>query len=67
MLYSPTGVGKTWLSLAIPMIAAGRGKMDLLDWENKDPQPVSYIDGEMLEGLGWLEIEPSRSGRLRTE
>ena len=40
MLYSPTGVGKTWLSLAIALIVAGRGKMELLDWENKDPQPV---------------------------
>ena len=34
MLYSPTGVGKTWLSPAIAMILAGRGKMELLDWEN---------------------------------
>ena len=49
MLYSPTGVGKTWLSLAIALIAAGRGKMDLLDEENKDPQPVCYVDGEMLK------------------
>ena len=49
MLYSPTGVGKTWLSLAIAMIVAGRGKMELLDWENQDPQPVCYVDGEMLE------------------
>ena len=49
MLYSPTGVGKTWLSLAIALIVAGRGKMELLDWENQDPQPVCYVDGEMLE------------------
>ena len=49
MLYSPTGVGKTWLSLAIAMIVAGRGKLDLLDWENVDPQPTCYVDGEMLE------------------
>ena len=49
MLYSPTGVGKTWLSLALAMIVAGRGKMELLDWGNKDPQPVCYVDGEMLE------------------
>ena len=49
MLYSPTGVGKTWLSLAIAMIVAARGKMELLDWENQDPQPVCYVDGEMLE------------------
>ena len=31
------------------MIVAGRGKLDLLDWENEDPQPVCYVDGEMLE------------------
>jgi hypothetical protein len=49
MLYSPTGVGKTWLSLAIALIAAGGGKLELLDWANEDPQPVCYIDGEMLE------------------
>ena len=49
MLYSPTGVGKTWLSLAIALIAAGGGKLELLDWVNEDPQPVCYIDGEMLE------------------
>ena len=49
MLYSPTGVVKTRLSLAIAMIFAGRGKLDLLDWENEDPQPVCYVDGEMLE------------------
>ena len=49
MLYSPTGVGKTWLSLAIALIVAGRGKLDLLDWENEDPQSVCYVDGEMLE------------------
>ena len=48
MLYSPTGVGKTWLSLAIAMIVAGRGKMELLDWD-QNPQPVCYVDGEMLE------------------
>ena len=30
MLYSPTGVGKTWLSLSIALIAAGKG--DLKSW-----------------------------------
>ena len=39
----------TWLSLAIALIAAGGGKLELLDWANDDPQPVCYIDGEMLE------------------
>ena len=49
MLYSPTGVGKTWLSLSIALIAAGKGRVDILDWANDDPQPVCYVDGEMLE------------------
>ena len=49
MLYSPTGVGKTWLSLSIALIAAGRGSLDLLDWRNDEAQPVCYVDGEMLE------------------
>ena len=49
MLYSHKGVGKTWLSLAISLIKAGMGSLKLLDWENEDPQPVCYVDGEMLE------------------
>ena len=49
MLYSSTGVGKTWLSLAISLITAGKGSLELLDWQNEDPQPVCYVDGEMLE------------------
>ena len=49
MLYSPTGVGKTWLSLAISLIKAGMGSLELLDWQNEDPHPVSYVDGEMLK------------------
>ena len=49
MLYSPTGVGKTWLSLSIALIAAGKGRLEILDWANDYPQPVCYVDGEMLE------------------
>ena len=49
MLYSPSGVGKTWLSLAISLIKAVMGSLELLDWQNEDPQPVCYVDGEMLE------------------
>ena len=33
MLYSPTGVGKTWLSLAISLIIARNGSLELLDWK----------------------------------
>ena len=49
MLYSPTGVGKTWLSLAISLIKAGKGSLELLDWQNEDPQPVCYVDGDVGE------------------
>ena len=50
MLYSPTGVAKTWLSLAISLIKAEKGSLELLDWQiNEDPQPVCKVDGEMLE------------------
>ena len=50
MLYSPKGVGKKWLSLAICLIKAGMGSLELLDWQiNEDPQPVCKVDGEMLE------------------
>ena len=31
MLYSSTGVGKTWLSFAISLIEAGKGSLELLD------------------------------------
>ena len=49
MLYSHTCVGKKWHSLAISLIKAGMGSLELLDWQNEDPQPVCYVDGEMLE------------------
>jgi len=38
--------------MAIPSYSndvEGKRKLDLLDWENEDPQPVCYVDGEMLE------------------
>ena len=44
MLYSPTGVGKTWLSLSIALIAAGKERLENLDWANDKPQPVCYVD-----------------------
>ena len=46
MLYSPSGVGKTWLSLAVSL-KAGKGSLELLDWQNEDPQPVCYVDGDV--------------------
>lgn len=45
MLYAKRGVGKTFVSLAIACaIATGK---NLLRWENKIPEKVLYIDGEM--------------------
>ena len=32
--------------LNIAMMVAGKGQLEVLDWENKDPQPVCYVDGE---------------------
>ena len=37
------------MSLAIGMICAGGGRLDLVEWENDEPQPVCYLYGEMLE------------------
>ena len=37
------------MSLSIAMMVAGKGQLEVLDWENIDPQPVCYVDGEMLE------------------
>ena len=28
---------------------AGMGSLELLDWQNEDPQPVYYVDGDVLE------------------
>ena len=33
----------------IALIAAGKGRLEILDWWNDDPQPVCYVDGEMFE------------------
>ena len=49
MLYLPTGVWKTLFSLEISLITAGKGSLELPDCKNEDPQPVCYVDGEMLE------------------
>ncbi|WP_084199336.1 AAA family ATPase [Noviherbaspirillum autotrophicum] len=45
MVYAATGVGKTWLTLSLAMIAAGGGQ--LLEWSNDSPCRVLYLDGEM--------------------
>lgn len=45
MVYAQTGVGKTWLTLALSMIAAGGGQV--LEWTNDTPRKVLYLDGEM--------------------
>lgn len=45
MVYASTGVGKTWLTLSLAMVAAGGGQV--LDWTNDTPRRVLYLDGEM--------------------
>ncbi|SCD25299.1 hypothetical protein BR141012304_20833 [Brucella inopinata] len=45
LIWAPTGVGKTWLTLSLSMAIAGGGRV----WEWKAPKPrkVLIIDGEM--------------------
>ncbi len=31
------------------VICAGCGRLDLVEWQNNEPQPVCYLDGEILE------------------
>jgi RecA-family ATPase len=47
MVYSKTGVGKSWLSLSIATCIAGKGKMNVCDWENEISRKVLLVDGEM--------------------
>ena len=47
MIYSKTGVGKSWLSLSIATCISGQGKMSVCDWENEIIRKVLLVDGEM--------------------
>ena len=47
MIYSKTGVGKSWLSLSIATCITGQGKMTVCDWENEIKRKVLLVDGEM--------------------
>ena len=47
MIYSKTGVGKSWLSLSIATCITGQGKMAVCDWENEIKRKVLLVDGEM--------------------
>ena len=47
MIYSKTGVGKSWLSLSIATCITGQGKMTVCDWENEINRKVLLVDGEM--------------------
>ena len=47
MIYSKTGVGKSWLSLSIATCITGQGKMNVCDWENEIVRRVLLVDGEM--------------------
>lgn len=45
LLYAPTGIGKSWLSMAIAATVAGGG--NLHTWVAPEPRRVLYVDGEM--------------------
>jgi putative DNA primase/helicase len=45
MLYSPRGIGKSWLGLSIA-VAVSTG-LDLLRWSSPELRRVLYVDGEM--------------------
>ena len=45
MVYSPTGVGKTWFSIGVGFaVASGT---EFIKWKANDSHGVLYIDGEM--------------------
>lgn len=45
LLYAPTGIGKSWLSMAVAAAVAGGG--NLHSWVAPEPRRVFYVDGEM--------------------
>lgn len=45
MLYAPSGIGKSWLSLSIATAIAGGGKLH--QWQADAPARVLLVDGEM--------------------
>jgi putative DNA primase/helicase len=46
MLYSPRGIGKSWLSLSIGLAVASGGSV--LRWNGPRPRRVLFVDGEMV-------------------
>ena len=46
MLYSPRGMGKSWLSLSIGLAVASGGS--ILRWNAPRPRRVLFVDGEMV-------------------
>jgi putative DNA primase/helicase len=46
MLYSPRGMGKSWLSLSIGLAVASGGPV--LRWNGPRPRRVLFVDGEMV-------------------
>lgn len=45
LLYAPTGLGKSWLSLTIGVTVAAGGTLHT--WVAPEPRKVLYVDGEM--------------------
>lgn len=48
VIWSPSGVGKTFLSLSIALAVAGGGSLG--DWTAPEARKVLYLDGEMHQG-----------------
>ena len=47
MIYSPTGMGKSWFAWSIATAITGGGMIKEGLWENEKPEKVLLIDGEM--------------------
>ena len=47
MIYSPTGMGKSWFAWSIATAITGGGVIKEGLWENEKPEKVLLIDGEM--------------------
>lgn len=45
MVFAPTGVGKSWFTMAVAVAVAGGGSFG--HWKAPNPRTVLYIDGEM--------------------
>ena len=55
MIYSPTGMGKSWFAWSIATAITGGGVIKEGLWENEKLEKVLLIDGEMdMEDLNMM-------------